>query len=254
MAAILQRDGELLLVRAPGEGEWRLPGGALPDGNDDIDAEMAGILADMGIVTAAVGDDFYATHYFPAPGGQTVYNLFAVSQWFGEPDLPPGHDALWTAPAGLRSLPMHDGVREVLLEAFGLRGPADTDAEILGALAEAAGLVAAVPAPAPGDARIGPPPLSPFERAADKLWPGGGLDPRTRSLEAVALLAALGHAGPSLEDEIKRALHEGASPGQLVATLQTVAVFAGFPAALAAWPTLARSLREAGVSAPELLV
>lgn len=254
MAAILQREGELLLVRGPGDAEWRLPGGALPVGNDDIDAEMAGILADMGIVTAAVGDDFYATHYFPASGGQTVYNLFAVSQWFGEPDLPAGHEALWTAPAGLVSLPMHDGVREALLEAFGLREPADADAGILDALAEAAGLAAPVPAPPPGGARPGTHPPSPFERAANRLWPGRGLDPLTRSLEAVALLAGLGHAGPALDDEIRRALREGASASQLVATLQTVAVFAGLPAALAAWPTLEGALRDAGLPAPGLFV
>ena len=85
LAAILEREGELLLRRGPGEEEWSLPGGDLLPEHEDVDAGMAAILEGMGVSVEAIEEAFYETLFIPDTEGHMVYNLFATSAWQGEP-------------------------------------------------------------------------------------------------------------------------------------------------------------------------
>lgn len=70
------------------------------------------------------------------------------------------------------------------------------------------------------------------------------LDLRTRELLAVALLSALG-AERELPTHLRGALRCGASVAEIRDTILQVAMFAGFPRALAAMRVLARHLGSA---------
>jgi 4-carboxymuconolactone decarboxylase len=70
------------------------------------------------------------------------------------------------------------------------------------------------------------------------VWSRPALDRQTRSLQVVAMLAALGGRSGPLRSHINGALNHGATPEQVVETLRMVAVYAGFPAALEAWPVM----------------
>jgi 4-carboxymuconolactone decarboxylase len=70
------------------------------------------------------------------------------------------------------------------------------------------------------------------------------LDLRTRELLSVALLSALG-AERELPTHLRGALRCGASVDELRETILQVAMFAGFPRALAAMRVLARHLPSA---------
>lgn len=80
--------------------------------------------------------------------------------------------------------------------------------------------------------------------AYDGVLDRPGLDLRTRELLAVALLASLG-AEKELPTHVRGALRCGASITELRETVLQVAVFAGFPRALAAMRVLARNLPAA---------
>ena len=58
------------------------------------------------------------------------------------------------------------------------------------------------------------------------------LDDRTTELATVAMCTALGTAQPQLAVHINGALNVGASREVVVETIQQMAVYAGFPAAL----------------------
>jgi 4-carboxymuconolactone decarboxylase len=66
------------------------------------------------------------------------------------------------------------------------------------------------------------------------VWQRPGIDRRTRSMLTVALLAALGHAD-ELGQHVAGALRIGVTPSELAEVLQHVAVYAGVPAANAAF-------------------
>jgi 4-carboxymuconolactone decarboxylase len=83
-----------------------------------------------------------------------------------------------------------------------------------------------------------------IERVAyDEVFERPGLDLRTRELLAVALLTALG-AERELPTHLRGALRCGASVVELRETIVHVAMFAGFPRALAAMRVLARHLPD----------
>ena len=79
--------------------------------------------------------------------------------------------------------------------------------------------------------------------AYDEVFERPGLDLRTRELLAVALLASMG-AEKELPTHLRGALRCGATAGELRETLLQVALFAGFPRALAAMRVLARELDD----------
>ena len=284
LAAILEREGELALLRERGAEAWRLPGGDLAPEHEDVDAGMAAILAAMGVTVSveAMAEAFHETLFLPEDGdggGHVVFNLFATSAWEGEPVAADGAELAWRAPAALAGLPLDERVRQAVLAAFGLAAPRDDRAAILDALQREMGVDAEAETGAGGgfasrreagrdvlrtlsgggdpDARhaglrANAPELADdvVDFALGEVWGSERLDRRTRSLEVVAMLAALTGRTAQLRSHINGALNHGAAPEEVVETLRMVAVYAGFPAALSAWPVMEDVFAERGVPRP----
>jgi 4-carboxymuconolactone decarboxylase len=276
MAAILERAGRIYLLRPRPDAPWDLPSGPLPPDADDVDEEMDRILNQLGVSAPAVEDDFLQSHYFPADDGQVVYNLYAPVAWRGEPTPPPGVGSGWFTLAEIEAIDLRPGVRQAILEAFGLAQPPDRTTDILAALGAALDPSAhATPTGAPTSTRdagldvlrtlTGQDPLRAAEnlrRNAPELaddiidfalargWAGPALDRSTRSLLVVAMLAAQGRTGGPLRSHLEGALNHGASPAQVVEALRMVAVYAGFPAALEAWPVMEEVFARRGIPRP----
>ncbi len=282
LAAILERDGRLFLLRREPNGPWELPGGALPTENDDVDAEMDAILQRLGVAAPAIDEDFLQTHFIPAGHGQIVYNVYAATEWTGEPAPGPGVGAGWFTIEDIRAVAMDDHVRRAVMEAYGLNEPVDGDAQILAALSKmvapesiavaarsqrmdgetnrhAAGLDVLRTLRGGGDPGSAAAIMAKerpeiagdiIDFALGEVWSNAALDRRTRSLQVVAMLAAQGRTGGPLTSHINGALNHGASPEQVVETLRMVAVYAGFPAALEAWPVMERVFEQRGIPRP----
>ncbi len=285
MAAILERDGRVFLVRAAPDSAWELPGGALPPENDDIDAEMDAVLQRLGVMAPAIEEDFLQTHYYPFEGGQVVYNVYAATDWAGDPSVPPGSGAGWFSLDDFAAIHMDARAEEAVLQAFGLREREDDAAKILSALSFGASAEAEPGFPAAENGVSGSPsggrrqagldvlrtlrgggdPLPAaaamqqrqpeiagdvIDFALGEVWSGAALDRKTRSLQVVAMLAAMGRTGGPLESHVNGALNHGATPEQVVQTLRMVAVYAGFPAALEAWPVMERVFEQRGIARP----
>jgi 4-carboxymuconolactone decarboxylase len=71
------------------------------------------------------------------------------------------------------------------------------------------------------------------------VWGRPGLEPATRSLVTIALLAALGHEG-ELEMHLRASERTGASAEEISEVLLHVALYAGVPAANRAFAALRR--------------
>lgn len=275
MAAILERDGRLFLVRAAPDAPWELPGGTLPPENDDVDAEMDAILQRLGVTAPAIEEDFLQTHFLPAEDGQIVYNVYAATEWTGDPAVEPGAGAGWFSLDDLRAVAMDDHVRNAVLEAYGMREPEDQDARIMAALAGMRLDDEPAPAPAFADRRAagldvlrtltGTDPVAAADRmlkaqpelagdiidfALGEVWSNPTLDRRTRSLLAMAMIAAQGHTGGALTSHINGALNHGASPDEVIQTMRMIAVYAGFPAALGAWGLMEQVFERRGIPRP----
>jgi len=124
MAAILEREGRLFLVRPRPDAPWELPGGPLPEHADDVDREMDDILGRLGVCAPAIEEDFLQTHFFPADEGQVVFNLYAATEWSGDPVVPAGHGGGWFALEEIEAIEMEERVRNVILEGW-VRTPID---------------------------------------------------------------------------------------------------------------------------------
>jgi 4-carboxymuconolactone decarboxylase len=81
------------------------------------------------------------------------------------------------------------------------------------------------------------------EGAWGSVWAGEGLDRRTRSLVTVAILAALGREELALH--LRATRNTGATPTEIAEVLKHVAVYAGVPAANAAF-AIAKRILEPG--------
>jgi alkylhydroperoxidase/carboxymuconolactone decarboxylase family protein YurZ len=251
LRALVARDGRILLLRYDGE-TWELPGGRFGDDQDDVDAAMDTLLRAVGIVSPDIGEDFLQTVYLPREGRQAVLNLYAPMQWLGEPAPLPGSEAGWFAPAELAGVAMDPLVREAVLDVFGLvgapgppvPGPARERArDVLRTLYNEDPDVAEARlrkrAPELVDAML--------DFAMGDVWSGTAIDRPTKSLQVVAMLAALGGRPNALRSHLNGALNHGVRPEQLVETLRMVAVYGGFPAALEAWPIMEEVFAERGI-------
>lgn len=275
MAAILEREGRLFLFRAGPDAPWQLPGGPLPPDHDDVDAEMDAILQRIGVNTPAIEEDFLQTHFVPIEDGQIVFNLYAATGWSGEPSVDAGAGAGWFGLEDLPAITMETHVRDAVLEAYGLRQAEDQDAKIMAALAGIPnGDGGSAPAAFPDRRAAGLDILrtlrgrDPLVTAAameeqqpeiaydiidfalGEVWANPALDRRTRSLLVIAMSAAQGHTGDALTTHIHGALNHGATPEQITETLRMVAVYAGFPAALGAWPQMEKVFERRGIPRP----
>jgi 4-carboxymuconolactone decarboxylase len=66
------------------------------------------------------------------------------------------------------------------------------------------------------------------------LYARKALDLRSREIAAIASLAAIGSAIPQLRDHIRAACNLGVGRAEIIEILMQTAIYAGFPAALAA--------------------
>jgi len=276
LAALVARDGRLLLFRAEGQVQWRLPGGALADGDEDADQAMDTLLEAIGIRAPAVEDDFLQTAYLPGEAGHVVLNLYGPSEWEGDPSSPEGHESGWFGLDEIALIEMDVDVRQAVLAVFAPRAE-DAEDELLTQLHQAmrheeapvkenaergrrraAGLdvlrtiTATDPAFAASRMEGAMPELAGdvIDFALGEVWSTAALDRKTRSMQTVAMIAALGGRPGALRGHINGALNHGATPEQVVETLRMVAVYAGFPAALEAWPVMEAVFKDRGVPRP----
>ncbi|MCC6386597.1 MAG: carboxymuconolactone decarboxylase family protein [Dehalococcoidia bacterium] len=312
LAAIVIRDGRFALFRANAEGAWSLPGGAFAAGTEDVDAAMDAILAAHGVSAPAIEDDFVQTVYLPLEaGGHALLNIYAPTEWTGDPAHPEGHERGWFGVNEIENLPMEERVRRAIFSAFGWEDETE-EADLMRALAAGMEPFGALPATArdddemesllmlealefggmPGAAGESEPPERPraesagsrhdagmdvlrtisggdpvraeaglrrsspelagdiIDFALGEVWTHPALDRRTRSLQVVAMLAAMGGKSGPLRSHINGALNHGASAAQVVETLRMVAVYAGFPAALEAWPVMEDVFAARGIARP----
>lgn len=78
-----------------------------------------------------------------------------------------------------------------------------------------------------------------------RTWSREAIDPKTRALCSIGILAALGRHG-ALRIVFGIALKNGASVDEITEALLQAAIYAGYPAALDALPVLVSVLEEAG--------
>ena len=275
LGAIVASEGRVLLLRDR-SGRLALPGGPLLAQHEDVDLAMDAYLAEIGVVAPSIEEDFLETLYLPeGDGPPTVFNLFAASEWRGEPLAPGGMSLQWAEIGALAEAPMDEVVRDAVLIAFGRKEPHDDSAQILSALRGGAAeprrdplaasrhgagldvlgtLFATDPAEAFANLQRTMPGLAEdiVDFGLGEVWSRPELDRKTRSLQVVAMLAALGRRD-ALRGHIRGALNHGATVEQLRETLRMVAVYGGFPAAVEAWPVLGEVLAERGLTLPGAL-
>ena len=80
-----------------------------------------------------------------------------------------------------------------------------------------------------------------------RTWSREAIDPKTRSLCSIGILAALGRHG-ALRIVFGIALDSGATVEEITEALLQVAIYSGYPAALDALPVLQEVLKEKGIS------
>lgn len=80
-----------------------------------------------------------------------------------------------------------------------------------------------------------------------RTWSRETLDPKTRSLCSIGILAALGRHG-ALRIVLDIALSNGATMDEITEALLQVAIYAGYPAAFDALPVLQAVLEEKGLA------
>ncbi len=80
-----------------------------------------------------------------------------------------------------------------------------------------------------------------------RTWSREAIDPKTRSLCSIGILAALGRFG-ALRIVFDIALSSGATVEEITEALLQVAIYAGYPAAFDALPILQAVLEEKGIS------
>lgn len=278
LGAIVTRDGAMLLLRPRPDSPWELPGGPLPMDQEDADAEMDAILMALGINAPTLEEDFLETVHLPDGEGRLIYNLYSPApDWTGEPAAPAGTGMGWFAPHDLASINFNEHLRTAVLSAFGLVTREDPAEAILRAIHGDFGDAAPLPSPNSGavftdkrvagldvlrtlsggdpnaeaELRAGCPELADaiLDFSMGEVWRGAALDRRTRSLMVVVMLAAAGQHG-SLKSHIGGALNHGATPEAIIEAMKMVAVYAGFPAAVAAWPVMEEVFAERGIPRP----
>lgn len=80
-----------------------------------------------------------------------------------------------------------------------------------------------------------------------RTWSRDAIDPKTRSLCSIGILAALGRHG-ALRIVLGIALSSGATVEEITEALLQVAIYAGYPAAFDALPVLKAVLEERGMA------
>ena len=214
LAAIVEREGRILLIRQTPRSQWELPGGPLTQRQSDADAAVAEILDTFGIMMTEPEERFIETLYLPDGDGQIVFNLYGAADWSGEPEIPIGMGAGWYTFAELDAIDMHEAVRTAVLVAYGLRDAPDADAKILQAMTGSASNTEAIQPP------LGavPPSFSTSEKPA--AWARPAEEPVMDSMghsaqdEWVEPVVEVGtEAAPFVDDSSAAILANGESSG-----------------------------------------
>ncbi len=120
VAAVLVRDGSVLLTHDPARARWTLPAAELPPDADDIDAAAGGLLAGAlrADVRACGFNEFCDTLRIPAGETHEIWNVYA-------PELArePALDAAqrWIPLQELAALELPAPLREFLADTFGIQ-------------------------------------------------------------------------------------------------------------------------------------
>jgi 8-oxo-dGTP diphosphatase len=105
VAAIIERDGRLLVTRRPPgvhlEGLWEFPGGKVHDGEAHSDALAREILEELGSRVTVGAEVFSTAHRYE---DRRIVLCFHRCVLQGEPSPRLGQDILWIAPSDLRTL------------------------------------------------------------------------------------------------------------------------------------------------------
>ncbi|MFQ5380812.1 MAG: carboxymuconolactone decarboxylase family protein [Dehalococcoidia bacterium] len=239
VGAVLVSGGRVLMTANGEPPQWHLVEGELLSEHPDTETAMDIALERFGLSAPAVEEDFLDTIVIEDGDTRTIFNLYAPTDWTGEPTHPEGRRLSWVEPTTLPTLAMNERVRDALLTLFGLKARGDDHAAILEALEHLDG---------PRHLRqAGGPPRIPqgtaeeFEGALAAAKLAAGLPPRETALLSLALAAAAGALG---NEDVEGALAAGVTPSQAGAALRLVAVYAGSPAALAAATVLETVLRK----------
>jgi 8-oxo-dGTP diphosphatase len=128
VAALLRREGELLLVRQQGPGNlwaaWALPGGVVESGELLVESLVRAVREETGIEVMRVGDLIHIAQShnptehswsqgeLPQPGGRATTFVFEVAEWNGEPLVGDSNEFLrelrfWTRNESIRLLEDH---------------------------------------------------------------------------------------------------------------------------------------------------
>jgi len=238
VGAVLISGGRLLLTPGGNPPLWHLVEGELLPEHPDTETAMDLALERFGISAPAVEEDFLDTILFDDGEVRTVYNLYAPTDWAGEPSRPDGGEVSWMEPATLHDLPMDEHIRGALLTLFGLKTRADGRALVLdaGKAIQDPGKRLQVEPP---EAR--PDPAAEFAGALASAKSSPGLPPSTSALIRLALSAGAGGATPA---EFEDAFVTGSNEAEIGSVLRLVAVYAGNPAALSAATVFEKVIRE----------
>ena len=259
LAAMVVREARLLLVRPAPDAPWELPGGPLLPEHDDVDAGMDAILTAMGVNAPAIEEDFVHTIFMSGTDGPLIYNIYAPSEWFGEPDVPEAAGSAWFALEEVEAIDMDDQVRSAVLEAYGMREPSDDTGDILSAVGNGfepfkPGLRLVDTSEPAGMGNEEESRASAFRGLEDDLVAGldrlttSALDRRTRGLAVLAMLTVLRASHTDIRAQVEDTLDAGAGPDQVAETLRMAGIYAGFPAAREAWAVMEEVFVSRGIT------
>ena len=104
MAAVIEREGRLLLCRRPAgkrhAGLWEFPGGKLLPGESIFEAARRELAEELGVEVLSVGERLFE---LPDPGSPFVIEFHPV-EIQGEPEPLEHDELLWALPAELEGL------------------------------------------------------------------------------------------------------------------------------------------------------
>lgn len=249
---VTDEQGRYLVVRGDNNEQWRLPGGPIPEGVD-ADIAMRGYLREAGLAAGPMAEAFVATLYLRDNGDDVTMSVYATQVTATRPES--AVERLWVSASELAEVEMTDTHRQVAKAyrsgdaeqgVVTMENRRERGLDVLRTLTAASDPVAAGAAMEQNMPGLGEPII---DFALGEVWSSETLDRKTRSLQVVAMTAALGRPD-ALRAHVAGALNHGATAEEIVETLRMVAVYAGFPASLDAWPIMAAVFEQRGIAIP----
>lgn len=108
VAAILERDGKILLAQRPSHGDqpglWEFPGGKVEAGESQADALIRELREELSIEAEPVG--YVASYRWPVSGRMIHLHAWHVPRWQGEMQRLSHSALVWCAPAVAHTYPL----------------------------------------------------------------------------------------------------------------------------------------------------